>query len=89
MLLARKADRLTSPSLRALAALLLGIDQGEQPEASDIAVRDIWGVRALGGLKRDAAHLIELAGEEQGLRKGGEDAHRQHVRALAGGRDRA
>ena len=51
--LAREADRLTSPRLRSLGSPLLGVDQGEQPEASDVAVGDVRRVGALDGLKRD------------------------------------
>ena len=66
---AREADRLRSPRLRALGSPLLGVDQGEHPEVSDKAVGDVWGIGAFDGLKRDAARLIEIAGEEQRLRE--------------------
>ena len=87
--LAREADRLTSPRLRALGSPLLGVDQGEQPEASDVAVGDVRRVGPLDGLHRDPPRLVELAGEEQRLREAREDADAQDVRARASGRDRA
>ena len=87
--LAREADRLTSPRLRALGSPLLGVDQGEQPETSDVAVGDVRRVGPLDGLQRDPPRLVELAGEEQRLRQAREDADAQDVRARASGRDRA
>ncbi len=87
--LAREADRLTSPRLRALGSPLLGVDQGEQPETGDVAVGDVRRVGPLDGLHRDPPRLVELAGEEQRLREAREDADAQDVRARAGRRNRA
>ena len=87
--LAREADRLTSPRLRALGSPLLGVDQREQPETSDVAVGDVRRVGPLDGLHRDPPRLVELAGEEQRLREAREDADAQDVRARPSGRDRA
>ena len=68
---------------------MLGVDQGEQPEAADVAVGDVRRVGSLDGLKRDASRLIEIAGEEQGLRQGCEDSDAEDVRARTSCRDRA
>ena len=87
--LAREADRLTSPRLRALGSPLLGVDQREQPETSDVAVGDVGRVGSLDGLHRDPSRLVELAGEEQRLRQAREDADAQDVRARPSRRDRA
>ena len=86
---AREANRLRSPPLRALGSPLLGVDQGEHPEVSDKAVGDVRGIGAFDGLKRDAARLIEIAGEEQRLREARKYPHGQSVRASPGGCDRA
>ena len=68
---------------------MLGVDEGEQPEAADIAVGDLRSVGALDGLQRDSPRLLELAGEEQGLRQAREDTDAEDIRAGAGRRDRA
>ena len=87
--LAGEANRLTSPGLRAFAPPPLGIDQGEQPEAPDVALGHAGCIGVFGGLERQAPRLIEITGEIQRLRQGCEDADGQDVRArLAGGRDR-
>ena len=50
--LAGEANRLMSPGLRAFTPPLLGIDQGEQPEAYDVALGDAGSIGAFGGLER-------------------------------------
>ena len=85
----RKADRLRSPRLCALASPSLGVDQGEHPKVSEIAVGDVRRIGAFDGLKRDAARFIEIAGEKQGLREARKHTHSQDVRARPSGRDRA
>ena len=86
--LAGEANRLMSPGLGVLASPLLGIDQGEQPEGHDVALRDAGSIGPFGGLERQAPSLIEITGEIQRLRQSCEDTDGQDVRALAGGRDR-
>ena len=87
--LAGEANRLMSPGLRVFGPPPLGIDQGEQPEAPDVALGDAGCIGAFGGLERQAPRLIEITGEIQRLRQGCEDADDQDVRArLVGGRDR-
>ena len=67
--LAREADRLTCPRLRTLCSPLLGVEQREQPETDDVAFGDVRRIGSLDGLHRDPPCLVELAGEEQGLRQ--------------------
>ena len=86
--LAGEANRLMSPGLRAFAPPPLGIDQGEQTEAPDVALGDAGCIGAFGGLERQAPRLIEITGEIQRLRQSRGDRDGQDVRALAGGRDR-
>ena len=73
----------------ALGSPLLGVEQREQPEADDIPVGDIRRVGPLDRLHCDSPRLVELAGEEQGLRQAREHADGQDVSARAGRRDRA
>ena len=86
---AREADRLTSPRLRALGSPLLGVEEREQPEISDIALGDVRRVGPLDGLHCDPPRLVELAGKEQRLREAREDADAQDVRARPSRRYRA
>ena len=83
--LACEADRLTSPRLRALGPALLGVEQGKQPEAVDVALGPVRFVGPLDHLRRDRPRLVQLAGEEQRVRKGREDADAQQVNACASG----
>ena len=86
--LAGEANRLMSPGLRAFAPPPLGIDQGEQPEAPDVALGDAGCIGAFGGLERQAPRLIEITGEIQRLRQSCERRRRPGRPRPTGGRPR-
>ena len=85
---AGELDGLASPRLCAFGPSSLGVDQGEQPETGQMSIDAFGGVRTLDGLQRGPARLVELAGEEQGLRERREGSHGQDVGSGACGVER-